>query len=757
MLSLAQNRMSTFLLVLVFLFTTAVAAVAQGTAVAPAQGTAVAPAPVTVKYNLVDNAELVYVPEGVITRKSEKANIGGIHTVTGYEKVKYEKYPASVDGFWIYKNLVTVAQYRYFCQMTHRDMPEEPYWKWQENHPIVNVTWNDAADYAKWASAVLPTVAQWQLAGYGTDGRKFPWGNQERKGKRIILTSTKPIGSTPVEASPCGAQDMVGNVDQWCADWYGENYYSIAPAKNPTGPAIGTLREIRGGSWVNEGYYESMATHYAKADPLLPDPTIGFRCIYPGIPADEPTKELPKPDGQVRINLVRTDGLNLKITKSDEYAVTAQLDSVDCNDWWAGNFTSLPTDKPATITIPTTTRSEKRPVVMKNWQGLVPVMTYADPNKYESYECYSKDDTGRWVSDDLFKKGDERYAGNDKLPIQNVMPEKLAAQFLSKDGKRWEPWREVDKAEVSADNSTFVVTQQFDAANASVAMRVPYTYTYEEELLKRLAAAKIPGLTIDTICESTVDKLIAPQTYWKRKFKIIRIESPAVNAEDKTKRPGILVYAREHATEQDSSWALHGMLRWLLSDDEKAVKARTQNNWLLFPLYDPDAAANSSWRDGLDCISDNTVWSNYTYEKMWYFVDWITKGHRLDLAIDLHGSECAEAENLTAPYIISSYVPRTDARLKTEIAYNTALFKQAADAGYQVGKPEARKTLLEPVRMVYWTNVLSRTLGQSLEVNSRYPQNRLTQTQMYDLGRQIATSSIAFINSPDFELSLIHI
>jgi len=158
-----------------------------------------------------------------------------------------------LNAFYIDKYDVTNAQYEQ-CVSAGSCSANEKYNGFTDpQQPVVGVKWNQADAYCTWAGKRLPTEAEWEKAARGTDGRTYPWGEgidcskanygDCKKGK------TTPVGSYPSGASPYGAMDMAGNVWNWVADWYDANYYASGPNRNPTGPASGQFRVLRGGSW----------------------------------------------------------------------------------------------------------------------------------------------------------------------------------------------------------------------------------------------------------------------------------------------------------------------------------------------------------------------------------------------------------------------------------------------------------------------------------------------------------------------------
>jgi len=216
----------------------------------------------------------------------------------------------TLTGYWIYKNPVTVAQYRAFCSATGHALPLYPtsiftwsnYSDWTgagiQQTPIINVSWNDCAAYAAWAGVSLPTEAQYEYAVRGPQGNNYPWGgtataadpyngwDQSKCGNAWSSydagISTWPTGSFPAGASWCGAQNMAGNVWEWCKDWVGD--YSSTPVTNPTGPTTGSLRVYRGGAWNSRFENDFRGAYRIYGYPDYGYYYIGFRCaaLKPG-------------------------------------------------------------------------------------------------------------------------------------------------------------------------------------------------------------------------------------------------------------------------------------------------------------------------------------------------------------------------------------------------------------------------------------------------------------------------------------------
>lgn len=190
----------------------------------------------------------------------------------------------AVDPVYMDEHEVTNEEYSAFVQATkHRppyNWPKGMVSTGKEKYPVVDVSWDDAAAYAKWANKRLPTEAEWEHACRGLlEGSTYPWGEGKPDKKLARYNSVDgPAAVKSCKPNYFGLYDIVGNVWEWCADWYGKDYYANAPARNPPGQETGRYRVIRGGSWADEEKYLTCANR-SWARPGERSPNIGFRCV----------------------------------------------------------------------------------------------------------------------------------------------------------------------------------------------------------------------------------------------------------------------------------------------------------------------------------------------------------------------------------------------------------------------------------------------------------------------------------------------
>jgi formylglycine-generating enzyme required for sulfatase activity len=268
-----------------------------------------------------DRAEMVLVPAGEFWMGSDQAEVDRFveackragqseSSCKQWGEREGPRHRVHLDAFHIDKYEVTNALFERFVRATsHRTTAEREGhgWVWQQkdgkwhwvkvdgaewrkptgpgsaaepSHPVVQVSWHDAEAYCRWAGKRLPTEAEWEKAARGTDGRRYPWGEDWDASKAngaMSVRMTTFVGSYPAGVSPYGAHDMAGNVAEWVADWLDKGYYRRSPERNPQGPDAGQHRVLRGGSWNYYPFYLRTAARATNA-PDYRLSNVGFRC-----------------------------------------------------------------------------------------------------------------------------------------------------------------------------------------------------------------------------------------------------------------------------------------------------------------------------------------------------------------------------------------------------------------------------------------------------------------------------------------------
>ena len=215
------------------------------------------------------------------------------------------QHEVTLEAFWIDKTETTNAEYALCVEAGACQAPEkrDSYTRQVyygddafDAYPVIWVTWDDAKTYCEWAGKRLPTEAEWEKAARCAEPRRYPWGDDWPDGRLVNLcdvncqfdyrhadiddgyADTSPVGAFPDGANPYGLVDMAGNVWEWVADWYVEDYYSWSASDNPQGPQYGEERVIRGGAW-NMWQRDLRTAARDKAFPYQTYPNVGIRCV----------------------------------------------------------------------------------------------------------------------------------------------------------------------------------------------------------------------------------------------------------------------------------------------------------------------------------------------------------------------------------------------------------------------------------------------------------------------------------------------
>ena len=219
-----------------------------------------------IKFRLVTLPEgMIYVDSGEFTRTSNTE-----------KKTEQSEHAVQLGSFLMDKTEVTQREYRHVMGKYASD-----YTGCMEC-PVENVSWFDATVYARKVGKRLPTEAEWE---YAAQGGAYARTSQLYSGSNDIgdvawflanTESKQPVGKKQPNA--LGLYDMSGNVWEWCADWYHDDYFQIAGKSDPKGPEYGTEKVVRGGSWFSNDVFCTVNRRY-KLKPDYRDTNFGFRCV----------------------------------------------------------------------------------------------------------------------------------------------------------------------------------------------------------------------------------------------------------------------------------------------------------------------------------------------------------------------------------------------------------------------------------------------------------------------------------------------
>lgn len=209
------------------------------------------------------------------------------------------RHAVTLSPFRLGATPVSVALWKEYCKAVSLEMPAPPAWGWLDDHPVVNISYTDITTamfasgkpgFLAWAvmtsgvPLMLPTEAQWEAAAQSKQASDdYPWGPAFDSSKlwcskdawKDAQKTASTLRKDRVYSNAHGIRDLIGNVWEWCQDWNGP--YSADSQFDPLGPATGTRRALRGGSWYNEWPDVFRTTYRYRMLPEKREDNIGFR------------------------------------------------------------------------------------------------------------------------------------------------------------------------------------------------------------------------------------------------------------------------------------------------------------------------------------------------------------------------------------------------------------------------------------------------------------------------------------------------
>jgi len=228
---------------------------------------------VKVRVNPKDGLKYVWIPPGSFQMGCSP---GDSECLAG-EKPAHQV--TITKGFWLGQTEVTVAAYSRYAGSTGTQMPEAPNfmkdWK-NQDMPMVEVSWNDAAAFCGWAGGRLPSEAEWEYAARAGSTEAL-YGPIDEVAWYLNNSGQVTQEVSQMRANGFGLFDILGNVEEWVNDWYDENYYQRSPSQDPAGPASGKVRVLRGACYAHELKYVRVSFRDGSA-PAYHNDDAGFRC-----------------------------------------------------------------------------------------------------------------------------------------------------------------------------------------------------------------------------------------------------------------------------------------------------------------------------------------------------------------------------------------------------------------------------------------------------------------------------------------------
>lgn len=268
------------------------------------------------RIHLPDSTQLVFIPSGEFIMGSDSEELAEIWKKMNWNpeelaftQTEQPAHRVRLDGFWMYSTLVTVEQYQSFAQAKNLSFPDPPSYGWEKKNPMVNISWEEASYYCSCLGGRLPTEAEWEYAAragntglngnsrsifvWGDDNPSSPVGNLADKTFLDFryydhdnfhgfedytdgFATASAVTAFPPNSN--GLYDMVGNVLEWCSDWYSERYPTDSIQLNPKGPDSGTRKVLRGGAFDTTPTITRIARRLGNF-PNIRNEEKGFRCV----------------------------------------------------------------------------------------------------------------------------------------------------------------------------------------------------------------------------------------------------------------------------------------------------------------------------------------------------------------------------------------------------------------------------------------------------------------------------------------------